>query len=104
MGKSSRETVGLRCDCCRNAKRNRKYTKNPTERFTMAFTSNHPRITLIVPAHNEAGYLPRLLDSVDAARANYRHGANAVEVVVVDNRSTDSTAAIATDRGCRVVR
>jgi glycosyltransferase involved in cell wall biosynthesis len=62
-----------------------------------------PRISLIVPAYNEAVLLPRLLDSVDAARAAYREGPNAVEVIVADNASTDTTAAIAHERGCRVV-
>lgn len=63
-----------------------------------------PRLSLVIPAYNEAGYLPRLLDSVDAARARYRHGAGAVELLVADNGSTDATAEIAARRGCRVVR
>jgi glycosyltransferase involved in cell wall biosynthesis len=46
--------------------------------------------------------LPRLLDTVDAARARFVHGADAVEVIVADNSSTDATAAIAAARGCRV--
>ena len=60
------------------------------------------RISLIIPAYNEAELLPRLLDTVDAARQCYRHGAAAVEVIVADNGSTDRTAAIAADRGCVV--
>lgn len=63
-----------------------------------------PRFSLIVPAHNEQAYLGRLLDSVDLARSRCRHGAEAVEVVVADDGSTDATAAIAGQRGCRVVR
>ena len=63
-----------------------------------------PRFSLIVPAHNEEAFLPRLLDSVDVARARCRHGAGAVEVVVADDGSTDATAAIAAARGCRVVQ
>jgi len=61
-----------------------------------------PRFSLIVPAHNEESYLPRLLDTVEAASARCRVGA--VEVVVADDGSTDATAAIAEQRGCRVVR
>lgn len=61
-----------------------------------------PRISLVIPARNEAELLPRLLDSVDAARACFRHGADTVEVIVADNRSTDATAVIARDRGCAV--
>jgi len=62
-----------------------------------------PRISLVVPAYNEEHYLPRLLDTVDAARARFREGADAIEVIVADNGSTDRTAAIAAQRGCRVV-
>jgi len=62
-----------------------------------------PRYSLIIPAYNEERLLPRLLDSLDIARASYGdHGA--VEVIVADNGSTDRTAEIAADRGCRVVR
>jgi glycosyltransferase involved in cell wall biosynthesis len=60
-------------------------------------------ISLVIPARNEAEYLPALLDSVDEARKRYV-GSEEIEVVVVDNCSTDSTAEIARARGCRVVR
>jgi glycosyltransferase involved in cell wall biosynthesis len=63
-----------------------------------------PRFSLIVPAFNEERYLPRLLDSVDGARATYSGGAGAIEVIVADNASTDGTAETATRRGARVVR
>jgi glycosyltransferase involved in cell wall biosynthesis len=61
-------------------------------------------ISVVIPAHNEQAYLPRLLDTVDAARGRYHRGHHAVEVVVVDNASTDRTYEIARTRGCRVVR
>jgi glycosyltransferase involved in cell wall biosynthesis len=61
-----------------------------------------PDISLVVPAYNEAQYLPRLLDSIDAARARYTRGGDAIEVIVADNLSTDDTGAIALGRGCRV--
>jgi len=60
-------------------------------------------ISLVVPAYNEAGFLPRLPDSVDAAAAAHRGGPSGVEVIVADNGSTDRTAAVAAARGCRVV-
>ena len=60
-------------------------------------------ISLIVPAYNEERYLPRLLDSVDAAAAAYRAEGGELEVVVADNGSTDGTARVAAGRGCRVV-
>jgi glycosyltransferase involved in cell wall biosynthesis len=59
---------------------------------------------VVVPARNEEKLLPRLLDSVDIARNQYRHGAEEVEVVVADNVSTDATASIARGLGCRVVQ
>lgn len=62
-----------------------------------------PRFSLVIPARNEEGYLPRLLDSVDEARRRYRGGVDGVEVIVADNVSTDRTAEIARQQGCRVV-
>lgn len=61
-----------------------------------------PRFSLVIPAYNEERLLPRLLDSLDAARAAYGSPA-AIEVIVADNASTDGTATIAIARGCRVV-
>ena len=61
-----------------------------------------PRFSLVIPAYNEADWLPALLDTVDAARAAYRGGADAIEVIVANNASTDATAAIAEARGCRI--
>lgn len=62
-----------------------------------------PHISLVIPAHNEQALLPRLLATVNAARARYRGGAAAVEVIVADNASTDATATVARERGCTVV-
>ncbi len=59
--------------------------------------------SLVIPAFNEASLLPRLLDSVDAARARFRGGAISVQVIVADNASTDATADTARARGCTVV-
>jgi len=67
-------------------------------------SKDHNRISLVIPAHNEGRFLPRLLDSVKVAREHYRHGPDSIEVIVADNVSTDDTAAIARDRGCMVVR
>lgn len=61
-----------------------------------------PRFSLVIPAYNEERLLPRLLDSLDAARAAYGER-DAIEVIVADNQSTDDTARIARLRGCNVV-
>jgi glycosyltransferase involved in cell wall biosynthesis len=63
-----------------------------------------PRFSVCIPAYNEAQLLPRLLDSLDAARARYSGGPAAIEIVVGDNQSTDATATLATARGCIVTR
>ena len=48
------------------------------------------RFSIIVPAYNEAAYLGRALDSLLHQDYTGRY-----EVIVVDNNSTDGTAAIA---------
>ena len=68
-----------------------------------ASSGSAPYFSLIIPAYNEEAYLPILLDSVAAARARYEGGPDDIEVVVVDNASTDATAQIARSSGCRVV-
>lgn len=59
-------------------------------------------ISLVIPCYNEARLLPRLLDSVDAARAAYRGDPAGVEVIIADNGSTDRTREIPVARGCRL--
>jgi len=55
-------------------------------------------LSVIVPAYNEERLLPDCLDSLLAQTANPA----SYEVVVVDNHSTDRTAAIARDKRVRV--
>src|SRR5713226_5968336 len=62
-----------------------------------------PRFSVVIPAYNEERLLPGLLDSIDAAREIYGGGPGAIEVIVADNASTDSTASLAASRGCLVV-
>ena len=69
-----------------------------------ALPNRVPYVSLIIPAYNEEAYLPVLLDSVDVARDRYKDGPDDIEVIVVDNASTDATADLARSRGCRVVR
>jgi glycosyltransferase involved in cell wall biosynthesis len=58
-----------------------------------------PRVSVVVPALNEARFLPRCLAAL--AVQDYAGG---YEVIVVDNNSTDATAAIALAHGAVVVR
>lgn len=51
-----------------------------------------PRLSIIVPAYNEAARLPRTLPALTAYAAAFAGGA---EVIVVDDGSTDDTAVIA---------
>lgn len=66
--------------------------------------NNSIRFSIIIPAYNEEAYLPRLLETIEKARLNYLHGAEKIEVIVADNCSTDSTAEIASQNGCMVVK
>src|SRR5258708_15760697 len=61
------------------------------------------KFSVIIPAYNEAEYLPRLLNSIEVAKSNYSGGPEAVEVIVADNLSTDRTAALAAARGAQVI-
>ena len=66
----------------------------------MTSDSSNPRYSVIVPAYNEAEWLPECLSAArEAMQAVNLEG----EVVVVDNNSTDTTAEIARQMGARVV-
>ena len=55
-----------------------------------------PRVSVIIPAHNEAGAIALVLAEIPAGLAQ--------EVIVVDNNSTDNTAEIARAGGATVLR
>ncbi len=61
----------------------------------------NPKISLIIPAHNEADFLPACLQ---AARIAEQRIDSTVEIIVILNRCTDATEEIATRHGCRIVR
>lgn len=58
-------------------------------------------ISFIVPAYNEEAELPATLRSIRAAAEAAGQG---YEIIVVDDASTDATAAIACDFGAKVIR
>jgi glycosyltransferase involved in cell wall biosynthesis len=59
-----------------------------------------PSISIIIPAYNEAEYIKDTLHSVFSAASNY---AGSVDVIVVNNNSTDNTGALAESLGAKVV-
>ena len=62
------------------------------------------KVTIIVPAFNEEAYLAHTLDSVRAAANHLCARSDAdVDIIVVDNDSEDETAAVARNKGARVV-
>lgn len=61
---------------------------------------NKPHITIVIPAYNEETYLPECL----AALTKQNYPKEKYEIIVVDNNSTDRTAAIAKKFGCGVIK
>lgn len=58
----------------------------------------HPFISVVVPAYNEARTLPACLDSLLNQDCSFPY-----EIIVVDNASTDRTAEIARQHGVRLI-
>ena len=57
-----------------------------------------PFLSVVIPAHNEAKYLPACLKTLQAQVTSYSY-----EVIVVDNNSTDGTRAAAIAHSVRLV-
>jgi glycosyltransferase involved in cell wall biosynthesis len=55
------------------------------------------RVTVVIPAFNEEGSLPSLMEDLAGAPTDY-------EIVIVDDGSTDQTGEILRARGVRVIR
>lgn len=68
--------------------------------FSPVNTPLHTKITVIVPARNEAHNLPGLFDSIDAQHFNTQ----LLEVIVIDDFSTDNTAAVIRNSGYPYIR
>ncbi len=62
----------------------------------MVIESNHVRISVIIPTHNEAQAIGRVLADVPRDLAT--------EIIVVDSNSTDGTPDIAAEMGARVMK
>jgi glycosyltransferase involved in cell wall biosynthesis len=58
---------------------------------TPGVTSPLIEVSVLIPAHNEAGNIPALLDKVAAAFAGPTMASRACELVLVDDGSTDGT-------------
>ncbi|MCB1589076.1 MAG: glycosyltransferase family 2 protein [Xanthomonadales bacterium] len=59
---------------------------------------SNPRISVVVPAHNEAGCLPSLLDEIVTAFAE----SGGLEIIVVDDASSDGTNSVLHDAQLRL--
>jgi len=62
---------------------------------TMVYNQKRSNISVIIPAYNEEMSLPKVIDDLPRSVIS--------EIIVVDNASTDQTAEIARQLGCRVV-
>lgn len=58
----------------------------------------HPKFSVVIPAHNEADYIAKTLNSLSQVRCS-----SGLEIIVVDNNSSDDTAQIARKHGAKVV-
>jgi 4,4'-diaponeurosporenoate glycosyltransferase len=66
-------------------------------RCSVAMTAPETSVSIVIPARNEAQNLPHLLKSIAFAGSH-------LEVLVVDDDSTDDTAAVASGLGAKVLR
>jgi glycosyltransferase involved in cell wall biosynthesis len=70
----------------------------------IADTVEMPSMSVVIPAFNEAGYIRETLDRLGAAEQHLKAIADAaVQILVVDNASTDRTAEVAQSAGATVV-
>ncbi|MFO8042995.1 MAG: glycosyltransferase family 2 protein, partial [Alkalispirochaeta sp.] len=76
-----------------------RFLASPGRRRTASPPPPFRRLSVIIPARNEAGSIGTLLDSL----ANAAPEETPVEVIVVDDGSSDRTAEIAATRGVRTI-
>jgi peptidoglycan-N-acetylglucosamine deacetylase len=76
-----------------------KSEKKAAKTLNLSLRAEHfPSVSVVIPAFNEEQFLPACLDAL--RKQDYR---GTWEVIVVDNASTDATAAVAASFGCRVI-
>jgi glycosyltransferase involved in cell wall biosynthesis len=61
------------------------------------------KVSIVVPAYNEAALLPLTLNSIVGAMGVFERRGWGTELIVCDNNSTDATSAIAAEAGALVV-
>lgn len=61
-------------------------------------------LSIIIPAYNEAQYLPQTLDKIKDALDKQVLEKSAWEIIVCDNNSTDDTSEIAKKLGARIIQ
>lgn len=63
-----------------------------------------PKISLVIPAYNEEKYIEATLEAIEVAIRSYEKKINEkIEVILVNNNSTDNTAKIAKQYGCKII-
>lgn len=69
----------------------------------MGAETTRPRLSVVIPAYNEASGLRECVTRLRAALAQVEPLLASAEIIVCDNNSTDTTSTIAQELGCRVV-
>ncbi|TAL57506.1 MAG: glycosyltransferase family 2 protein, partial [Nanoarchaeota archaeon] len=59
-------------------------------------------ISIVIPAYNEEKYIGKTLDSILAAKKNYQDP-KSIEIIVVNNCSSDKTVEIVKSKGAQIV-
>ena len=77
------------------------HSQTRTARLETSTPTGPGMLSIIIPAHDEAPLIGATLDALAAATAWL---GDDVEIIVVDDASTDSTASIARGRGARVLQ
>jgi glycosyltransferase involved in cell wall biosynthesis len=63
------------------------------------------KISIVVPAYNEERYLGDTLTGIRGAASHLQslRPSDSLEIIVVDNDSSDRTSELAVQQGCRIV-